>query len=61
MLIVPQTQVLTDSQSISEAQLRYNLEHKRLEFEHARIQAEMKDRKAERQAKLEAEERKARV
>ena len=50
MLIVPQTQVLSDSQSISEAQLRYNLELKRLEIE-------MEDRKAQRQTRLEAEER----
>jgi len=48
-LTVPQSQVLSESHSISEAQLRYNLELKRLE-----IEAE----KAERQARLEAEERK---
>jgi len=33
MLTVPETQVLSDSQSISEAQLRYNLELKRLKIE----------------------------
>jgi len=51
-LTVPQSQVLSESQPISEAQLRYNLELKRLEFE---------ERKAERQARLEAAERKARL
>jgi len=56
-LTVPQSQVLSDTQSISEAQLKYNLELRRLEFEQAKIQAE--ERKAERQARLEAEERKA--
>jgi len=61
MLTVPLSQVLSDLQSISEAQLRYNLELKRLVFEveERRIQAEerkaeMEERKAERQAKLEA-------
>jgi len=48
MLTVPQSQVLSDSQSISEAQLKYNLELKRLEFEQAKIEAE--ERKAERKA-----------
>ena len=47
-LTVPQSQVLSDSQSISEAQLKYNLELKRLEFEQAKIEAE--ERKAERKA-----------
>jgi len=40
MLTVPQSQVLSDSQSMSEAQLKYNLELKRLEFEQAKLQAE---------------------
>jgi len=52
MLTLPQTRVLSDSQSISEAQLRYNLELKLLEIE-------MEDRKATREA--EAEERRAQV
>ena len=53
-LTVPQSQVLSDSQSISEAQFRYNLELKRLEIE-------AEERKAERQAKLEADERQTRL
>jgi len=58
-LNVPQSQVMFDSHSISEAQLKYNLELKRLEIE-------MEDRRAareaeERQAKLEAEERRAQL
>ena len=57
MSTVPQTQVLSDTQSISEAQLKYNLELKRLEFEERKIQAEAE----ERQARLQAEERKARL
>ena len=55
MLTVPQSQVLSDSQSTSEAQLRYNLELKRLEIE-------MEDRKATREAeerRIQAKERKA--
>ena len=39
MLTVPQTQVLSDSQYTSEAQLRYNLELKRLEIESVKRQA----------------------
>jgi len=55
MLTVPQTQVLSDSQSTYEAQLGYNLELKRSEIE-------IEDRKATREAeerRIEAEERKA--
>ena len=48
MLTVPQTQVLSDSQ------LRYNLELKRLE-----IEADMEDRKA--RLEVEAEERRAKL
>jgi len=62
MLTVPQTQVLSDAQSISEAQLRYNFELKRLEIEAEREKRRAKLKaekwKAERQARLEAEERK---
>jgi len=48
MLTVPQSQVLSDSQSTSEAQLRYNLELKRLKFEErkAAMEAEAEERKA---------------
>ena len=69
MPTVAQSQVLSDSRSMSEAQLRYNLELKRLEMEdrkaereerkeerqaeERRIQAEMQDRKEERKAKME--------
>ena len=48
MLTVPQSQVLSDSQSTSEAQLRFNLELKRLKFEErkAAMEAEAEERKA---------------
>jgi len=52
MLTVPQTQVLSDSQYTSEAQLRYNLELKRLEIE---AKVELK------KGKMESEERKAKL
>ena len=59
MPTVAQSQVLSDSQSISEAQLKYNLELKRLEIE-------MEDRRAareaeERQARLEVEKEERRI
>ena len=63
-LTVQESQVLSDTQSISEAQLKYNLELKRLEFEERKIQAEERKIQAEaeeRQARLQAEERKARL
>ena len=66
MPTVAQSQVLYDSQLMSEAQLRYNLELKRLEMEDRK--AEREERKEERQiqiniekAKMEAEECKAKI
>jgi len=64
MSTVPQSQVMSDSQSISELQLKYNLELKRLEIEMedrraAREAEERRIQAEERQARLEAEERKA--
>jgi len=66
MPTVAQSQVLSDSQPMSEAQLRYILELKRSEMEDRK--AEREERKEKRQiqiqmekAKMEAEERKAKM
>jgi len=61
MLTVPQSQVLSDSQSMSEAQLEYNLELKRLEFEQAKIEAEERRAKLEMEFEERKEERKAKL
>jgi len=45
-LTVPQSQVPSDSQSTSEAHMKYQLELKHLELEERRIQAEAEERRA---------------
>jgi len=60
-LTVPQSQVISDSHSISEAQLKYNLELKRLEIEMEDCEATRKAEAEERRAQMALEERKLKM